>query len=212
MSAIFPPAPSLLPSTMPSLLAELARVWAENPGRPCPALNVLQHWDQLIDTWARNVAFPLYVRKANDNRGSIILHRSGRSLIPCDNSTAQWAFTNAILGTMPTLEEIHSFINQDSIPVAMIMKTSEKKKAKYHCTLRGSINPNAAGWKVCHIQGVGLATRTPIAEIDESVLLKHFHKLMTPRNMFVIPLKYAGLGELPEFCEAIGRRLTAVYL
>ena len=60
------------------------------------------------------------------------------------------------------------------------------------------------GWKVAHIDGVGLGNRTTVAELSESTLREHFRKLMRPSNMFVIPLKYAGLAELPEFCEAVG--------
>jgi hypothetical protein len=48
---------------------------------------------------------------------------------------------------------------------------------------------------------------TPLADVDVDRLREHFRKFMSPSNMFVIPLKYAGLGELPEFCEAIGQLL-----
>lgn len=58
-------------------------------------------------------------------------------------------------------------------------------------------------WKVAHIDAVGLGNRA-LVDIGESTLRQHFRKLMTPSNMFVVPLKYAGLAELPEFCQAIG--------
>ena len=85
----------------------------------------------------------------------------------------------------------------------MIFKSAEFARARYQCTLSKSPNPNAAGWKVAHIDPVGLVKRADVTTIEESVLREHFRKLMKPSNMFVIPLKYAGLGELPEFCQAI---------
>lgn len=30
---------------------------------------------------------------------------------------------------------------------------------------------------------------------------------MSPRNMFVVPSRYAGLGEVPEFCEELQKVL-----
>jgi hypothetical protein len=71
----------------------------------------------------------------------------------------------------------------------------------------GLDNPNKAGWKVCHVERVGLATALPLAELPEFQLREHFRRLMAPGNMFVIPKKYSGLGELPEFCDEIARLL-----
>ncbi len=208
MNAAIPRAPQNLPSPMPELLVKLAHQWTQQLLRPRPALEVIRYWDQLISEWTQDAAFPLFVRKNGKNRGSVLLHRSGRQLIPTDNSPAHWAFASALLGQMPSREQIRRAMSEDRIPVAMILKASEKTDAKYKCTLDKSFNLNQFGWKVCHVEPVGLGTRTSVVEIDERVLRDHFRKLMTPSNMFVIPLKYAGLGELPEFCRAMGRMLS----
>ena len=202
----FPTAPVSLPGRIPELISEMARLWAETPERPCPPKNVLHHWDQLIDEWSTSDNLPLYVRKAKNNRGSIVTHAtSGRSIVPTDNRPAQWAFVCAINGYIPNIAEIQTVIRQDTIPIAMIMNPAERASANYRCTLSKSVSPNTYGWKVCHVEGVGLANRRSLNEIDETVLQQHFRRLMSPSNMFVIPLKYAGLGELTEFCQEIIR-------
>src|SRR5579863_6499390 len=77
------------------LIKHLAHLWAQDPGRPRPTPQVSQHWDSLIAAWAEDGSLPLYVRKAGESRGSVMVHRSGRRLIPTDNSPAQWAFARA---------------------------------------------------------------------------------------------------------------------
>jgi len=57
MNSIFPLAPASLPSGMPGLLVELARLWAENPKRPKPDSRVLEHWDRLIAAWRQTYHF-----------------------------------------------------------------------------------------------------------------------------------------------------------
>ena len=63
----FPPAPDALPAEIAELVARLARLWAEEPSRPRPAPEVLEHWDRLIDGWSDDFSLPLYVRKPNNN-------------------------------------------------------------------------------------------------------------------------------------------------
>jgi hypothetical protein len=197
------PLASGLPPKMTDLIEQLAKLWAHNRERPQPTSRVSEHWDTLVDTWANDHSLPLLIRKVNNNRGSVVNHPSGRVLVPTDNSPASWAFASAILDETPSLENIRKEFTEDKIPVAMIFKSAELAKARYKCTLKGTRNPNSAGWKVAHVDGVGLSNRADVSEIDESTLRKHFRKLMKPSNMFLIPLKYAGLGELPEFCQAI---------
>lgn len=192
---------------MATLLVELAELWAQEPQRPHPTTNVLQHWDDLIANWANDVSLPLYVRKSENNRGSIIVHRSGRQLIPSDNSPAQWSFALAVLGQMPSSDDIREAVERDNVPVAMIFKEAEKSFAKFRCSLNRIVNPNSAGWKVCHIEGIGLAARGSLFDGPEDLLRRHFRLFMAPSNMFVIPIKYSGLGEVPEFCNAIARLL-----
>ena len=130
-------------------------------------------------------------------------HPSGRVLVPTDNSPASWAFARAILEETPSLEDIKTEFEQDRIRVAMIFKSAELAGARYKWTLNTRLNPNSAGWKIAHTKGIGLRNRVAITEVNKSILQEHFRKFMKPSNMFLIPLKYAGLGELPEFRQAI---------
>lgn len=203
MSRVFPAAPPALPPEAEELIVRLARVWVAYPCRPRPEPKVLDHWDELIKAWADDTSLPLYARKAANNRGSAILHRSGRVIVPTDNSPAHWSFAASVLGMTPTLEDVRLLVSSDSIPVAMILKSVERQAARFKCTLGKVPSLNASGWKLAHVDGVGLATTVPLTDLGETQLREHFLRLMSPRNMFVVPTKYSGLGELPEFCAAV---------
>ena len=74
---------------------------------------------------------------------------------------------------------------------------------KYQRTLSVKDNVNKRGWKLCHIERVGLATRTALEEVDLGLLCEAFRRLLAPANQFLVPLHWGGLGEVPEFIEAI---------
>ena len=199
MKRQFPTAPQLLPGEMPALVRQLADAWAQEPSRPRPSSSVLAHWDSLVKTWSEDATLPLLVRKVASNRGSVLTHASGRQIVPTDNSPAHWSFALAVLGEKPTLEWVRHQLESDAIPVAMILKASERAAAKFKCSLGRVVNPNAAGWKVSQ----GLASAGSVETTPEPRLREHFIRFISPRNMFVIPTSYAGLGELPEFCDEI---------
>ena len=67
---------------------------------------------------------------------------------------------------------------------------------------------NADGWKVCHIDPVGLRGRTPLARRPLGALVEVARRLVSPRNMFLVPKDRAGFGELPEVI-AVARRMNA---
>ena len=207
-SVAFPEANGL-PPNMTNLIEQLANLWACDQSRPRPESFVIQHWDSLVDKWVEDRSLPLFVRKANNNRGSLLTLSSGRAVIPTDNSPASWAFTRAILGDTPSLEDIRRKFDEDQIPIAMILKPAERDAPRYGSTLSKTENPNSAGWKLAHIDGVGLKSNTAVGSIDESVLRVHFCNLMKPGNMILTPLRYAGLGELPEFCKAMGELVSS---
>jgi len=69
----------------------------------------------------------------------------------------------------------------------------------YKCTLSARDNVNKPGWKLCHMQDVGLSTRTPLEQIELRELTIRCRRLLSPSNHFVVPLYWAGLGEVPEF-------------
>jgi hypothetical protein len=91
----------------------------------------------------------------------------------------------------------------DSFPVAMIMKRVEKPTAKFRCLLQRQDNLNVHGWKLGHIIEVGLAGRTPIEDVPLVRLIEHFTRSMSPSNMFLVPLPWAGLAESTAFAQAM---------
>ncbi len=92
---------------------------------------------------------------------------------------------------------------RDQIPVALALEKSEKGVATYKCCLPGRGNLNKRGWKLCHIEGVGLLERKETGELPIEKLEDRFRKLLSPRNMFVVPKDRSGLGELPEMIAAV---------
>lgn len=188
----FPRCPSDLPAELRNVITQLALAWAQSSIRPKVNPAVEQCWTELARNWADNDALPLFIRKVsnfkNDGRGQFITHRSGRQLIPCDNSVAVWSFTLAWRGECPSLEEIIKGIS--GIPVAFLK-------------LGAFAELYTAGWKLAHIEKVGLNTRQPLETIPIENLKEHFRRLIDPANMFVVPKRWAGIGELPELIEAI---------
>jgi hypothetical protein len=78
----------------------------------------------------------------------------------------------------------------------MIMKSSERTHATYRCT-RGGISLNELGWKVAHLDDVGLGRGDPKDKAIDQVVA-HFRRFLSPGNMFVVPLQWGGLAEVPE--------------
>lgn len=109
----------------------------------------------------------------------------------------------AAAGECPTLHDIKSMFAEDAIPVAMIQKTAERASAKQRCTLSRQFSVNHHGWKLAHIQQIGLNERTSIAELPMERLVSHFRALMSPSNMFVVPLAWAGMAEVEPVIQAI---------
>ncbi len=195
--------PEQLPSDLSSLIMSFGNAWALHPSRPKVAPHIANNWSRLLEGWVLTEDMPLFVRKHSNNRGCVINHTSGRVLVPCDNSPAHWAYILATQGKCPCLNDIKTLLTNDSIPIAMIMKAIERPIAKYYCTLSQAFNVNEYGWKLAHIESVGLNTRTHISSIPIERLVAQFRFLMAPSNMFVVPLAWAGLAEIKAVIQAI---------
>ena len=194
----------VLPQQMSDLLTHLGDVWARAPDRPRIAESVSVAWDTLIDEWVRS-DLPLVVRKGGGIRGAELQHKSGRRLVVADNSPAQWAFSRAFGGDTYDVNGIRLLLDRDEIPFAFATKTAEKSKMRYRRTLTAQDNVNKHGWKLCHIDDVGLSTKTPLEAIAFEELCEHFRRLLAPSNQFLVPLRWGGLGEVPEFIAAMRR-------
>ena len=189
---------SHLPPDLSTGLRALGTIWANSEYRPKLPWATKAHWDTLLNEWMAS-DLPLAIRKSSGVRGSMVSHSSGRRLVVCDNSPAQWAFSRAYEGHLYSLDDIRALLEADKLPFTFATKTAEKPHMCYRCTLRPPDSLGKRGWKLCHMQGVGLSTKTPIEQLPLERLLLHFTRLMAPSNHFLVPLQWAGLGEIPEF-------------
>ena len=155
----------------------------------------------MLDHWVEDPEMPLLIRKGG-MRGSVLSHSSGRIVVPTDNSPANWCFSTALQGRCPTLAETFMSLEAGHLPVAMMLKREEAASARYRGTLCARMEPpnlNRFGWKVCHLEGLGLNDSRSLVELPLETLKEHLRKFLHPRNMFLVPLRYSGVGELPEF-------------
>ncbi len=190
--------PSVLPPDIGKIIHNLGQRWVRSPICPKVKQGVAKQWAILLNDWKNDKALPLLVRKGSAVRGSEIVHASGRKIVPCDNSPAQWAYSLAMSGEVPTIEGLIDGFAADRIPVSFAHKKEEKGHRRYHCTL-GAFTVNKKKWKLCHIKKVGLKTRLPLEETDIELLKERFFLLLAPENHFLLPLEWGGIGEAKEF-------------
>ena len=195
-------APSQPPSSIRDALFAAASAWVLDPLRPRIEPSVLLAWEGLLDEWTEEPELPLFIRKFKDNRGHRIAHSSGRVLVPTDNSPAHWSISLAYAGRCPSLAEVRTMLENDEIPVAMAISRAEKEGAHYRCTRQTLAGPNELGWKVAHIEDVGLGYSGAPKEVAIASLAAHHKRFLSPSNIFLVPKEYAGIAETPEFIEA----------
>lgn len=138
-------------------------------------------------------------------RGEVIVHDSGREIVPTDNSAASWSYMLAFAEAKPSLADVRTCLERDEIPVAMVVDREMTARSRYKCSRVSTPNPNMLGWKVCHTQKVALGGKGPLHQRRLPDLETHFRNFLSPSNMFLVPLLLAGLGELPHFIDAIER-------
>lgn len=199
--------PAALPAELQVHLVAFAEGWARHGARPQPSPNMRLAWDDLVADWASADDLPLFVRKTSGNRGAVVRHQSGRDLVPVDNSPAQWAYAFACGDSALSLADVRRLLALDQIPVAMIFKKAEKAVARYRCAL-GKSGTATAGCKLGHLHPVGLGGGEP-TQLPISALKGHFQTLMSPSNMFLMPLQWGGIAEIPEVIDAVRRVLQA---
>lgn len=193
---------SEIPVEMSQNLREVGRIWATSNSQPRLDVEIKNHWDALIRAWVDS-DLPLAVRKSGRIRGSVVNHSGGRRIVLTDNSPAQWAFSRAFSGSKYRIDDIRELLQRDEIPFAYATKSSEKNEMAFRCTLSARDNVNKCGWKLCHIEDVGLGSPTRPEHLPLDTVIRHFCSLLSPSNHFLVPLAWAGLGELPEIIDEI---------
>jgi len=193
--------PNDLGSELRNSIGEVARLWFRSPFRPTISADVLERWSVLLQEWVADKSLPILIRKLTEDApaGSVIVHSTGRALVPTDNSPASWVFNLAEKESVPTLSEIQQGFKSDQIPVAMAIKRKHKPITKYFCNLKTvKDNPNSRGWKIAHIESVGLGQRGEIQEMHIADLEAQFIRFLNPSNMFAVPKTWAGFSEIDE--------------
>jgi hypothetical protein len=161
---------------------------------------IMRNWERLLDAWIADESLPLLIRKFRQNRGSMVRTAFGRSVVPTDNSPAQWAFAVAYQGECPKISDVASLLTDGRIPIAMALSSGAEKNGAVYRGLRGRCPGTAeAGWKLAHITPVGLRGRGALDGYGREALERHFRLLMSPANMLVLPAAWAGLAEVNEF-------------
>lgn len=203
--------PDVLPKDLADLIAAFGKSWANCPERPAPSVEICKKWECLLQEWVKDKALPLFTRKTSKNRGHLIKHDSGRDIIPTDNSPAQWVFTRACENTCPEISDVRTWLTEPStnqeIPIAWILTSEEKKTRGYEMTLKKAmgVDVNIQGWKLGHIENIGLRKNGKLSSMNIENLEKHHLAFLRPANMFVIPKQWAGLAEIREVAAAMVR-------
>jgi hypothetical protein len=201
-----PSCPKPLPDDLDGELVRLASLWAKHSARPRLDATVAQHWDELIMSWSVEPSLPLLIRKSERGfaRGQVIQHESGRQIVLTDNSPASWSYMLAFAKARPSLKDIRAYLEQDKVPVAMVVTREMREQAKYTCSFLVTVaNPNQLGWQVCHRREVALRGRRSVKQRDITDLKSHFRDFLAPSNMFLVPLVLGGLGELRHLIDAV---------
>lgn len=172
-------------------LAELGRRWAESPNRPRPEPAALRRWDELLDDWIMNPDLPLVIRDSR-RRGKRAVSGNGREVVFSDNSPANWSFGSALAGHAPDIHAWNKGNIQNHVPLTFVSKGPAGKR-----------DLNKLGWKICHIEAVSDRKRVGVENSPIDRLEDAFRRLLSPRNMFLVPKSISGAGELPEVIRAV---------
>lgn len=165
-----------------------------------PNKEIINTWQNVIDEWINDDSIPLFVRKGNEIRGTII-EFDGRNIITTDNTPAHWVFKNIVLERLNfSPQEILELINSNKFPISFI-----RKKAEYETLLDGMVADNKtrlnnAGWKLAHIIGIAMKRGKNITIDDYK---KHHSQFLALSNMYLIDKKFSGLAEVNLFNEII---------
>jgi hypothetical protein len=187
----FAPSPQVMNDLRPSLI-ELGTRWAASPHRPRPSAKALADWDRFLAAWLAT-ELPLVLRDSRQ-RGQSLMTTSGRAIVFADNSPANWAFALALSGEVPDLSAWTAETLKGHVPLTFLTKGEAAKR-----------DLNKVGWKICHIDPVSDRRRYKRDDAPMDWLTAEFMRLMSPRNIFLIPKAISGAGEIPEVIEAVSQ-------
>jgi hypothetical protein len=157
-----------------------------------------QAWDTVINEWQDAKDLPLLVRRGGHPEMCMnIQHRSGRYLVPTDNSPAHWLVMQCFSCENPSLAYVRSHVKE--IPMTMRMSKADSKDCDYSKTLDELDHAGSFGWYLAHVDRVGLGRIKELTNADLGSLKQHFVRLMSPTNMRLISRQVSGLAEIETF-------------
>ncbi|WP_066839859.1 hypothetical protein [Rufibacter ruber] len=196
---MIPKAATELPEEISQLISLVGERWKEFNKNNLFDIKILEYWETLIKEWARDATMPLFVRKSRQTRGGIVIHKTKREIIFCDNTTAHWVAEKIFKKEIVNLQEIKILLEEDQIPFKFAPVKGEQENAKYKCISKNTLTK--LGWKLCHIEGVRLKNARDVENVDIQVLEEHFIRFLNPKNFFMLPKHIGGLGEVNLFIE-----------
>ena len=173
-------------------IRELAQFWALSLERPRPRPPVLDRWDEVLNEWVGSQDLPLILRNGG-RRCQTVRRSDGRQIVYADNTPAHWALSLAQEGRCVDLSDLRVDDIGEKVPLSMV----SHRVGSYQ-------NLNRLGWKVCHIRPVYAGRNINYETADINVVTDAFLRFMSPRNMFVVPSVFGGIGELSQAWEAVG--------
>lgn len=186
-------------------ISDLGYQWARSPFRPRVKKEICRDWDALIERWISSDV-PLILRKGSKGRGAALQHAmTGRNFTYADNTPANWVMELAVWEQkVPDLDDIRALFDTGRMPLAMAFKAAEKEAVRYTSGgLRKAFRPNKEGWKVCHIDPVSPISDRRIEHLDLEALHRHFRRFLRPANIFLVPKRLGGIGEIDTFVDQI---------
>lgn len=172
-------------------LVDFGRLWAESPERPRPKPQTLQRWDELLDQWIEDSNLPLIYRSSG-KRDRRAICQNGREVVFSDNSPANWSLSLSLEDEIPDIRSWNVEKIENYVPLTFLSKIPNARR-----------DLNKFGWKVCHIDSVSDRKRISVENSPTDRIEDAFRRLISPRNMFLVPKEISGAGELPQVIDAI---------
>jgi len=188
-----------VPEYLDSGIRELAIQWQSDTLRLVVHPDQIESYEEQLKNWLADKSLPLLIRKYRRDRGHTKSHKSGRTLVPCDNAPANYFLSSALFDYPFAAKEVPERLESGELPVGMIADAGATYKGHQSVNMDPP-NLNTLNFKICHIEPVGIGYGD-ITQMDIERLKDHMYRFLSVKNMFLLPKQYGALGELDAFVE-----------
>ena len=188
-----------VPEYLDSGIRELAIQWQSDTLRLVVHPDQIESYEEQLKKWLADKSLPLLIRKYRRDRGHTKSHKSGRTLVPCDNAPANYFLSSALFDYPFAAKEVPERLESGELPVGMIADAGATYKGHQSVNMDPP-NLNTLNFKICHIEPVGIGYGD-ITQMDIERLKDHMYRFLSVKNMFLLPKQYGALGELDAFVE-----------